>query len=262
MRHMTQFSGMAFCGRMLAVLMVFSLCVSVADAVPLANDPPSGGVGAFFQFSNHDNPTGNYGTKTLNAYPASYGWTFDTYSGRNVGGGGALFRFGPTAAGNSPSQAMSAADDWVFHAEVEQSGGYNSDFILFGKNEPSDVRIFALVSGNDANSFSIKVGNADGSGWLDVATGLSHSGFTDFDVHYKSASSEFDVYWDGNLVGTGPANNPELSWVQAQPMSTNGSGLVTSFRNFRLAQIPEPGSVMLLATGIAGLLAAPRRRRM
>jgi hypothetical protein len=260
MRHVTQFPGKAVCGRMLAVLMILSLCVAVADAVPIANDPPSGGVGAFFQFANNDSPS-NYGTSTLNAYAASFGYTFDTYSGRNASGGSALLRFGPTPAGNSPLQAMSAANDWIFHAELNQNGGYASDFIIFGKDEPADVRIFALVSGNDANSFSIKVGNADGSGWIDVATGLSHSGFTDFDVHYKSASSEFDVYWAGNLVGTGPANNPQLSYVQASPMSTNGSGLVTSFRNFRLAQIPEPGSVMLLATGIAGLLAAPRRRR-
>ena len=260
MRHVTQFLGKAVCGRMLAVLMIFSLYVAVADAVPVANDPPPGGVGAFLQFADNSNTT-NYGTTTLNAFPGNYGWTFDTFSGRNAGGGDALIRFGPTPAGNSPLQAMSAADDWIFHAELDQSGGYASDFILVGKNEPADVRVFSLVSGNDANSFSIKVGNSDGSGWIDAATGLSHSGFTDIDVHYKSATSEFDVYWGGNLVGTETAHNPDLNWVQAAPMSINGSGLVTSWRNFRLAQLPEPGSVMLLATGIVGLLAAPRRRR-
>ena len=204
----------------------------------------------------------------------NFGWGYDSFQAFNSGTGRALIRMAPTLQGPGAFQAMGEADDWVFHMEFQQQGAYPSsgDFMMFSKHVPSDIgqpsdgredRMFAVAYGTNADSWSLLVGN-DVGGWNTVASGLSivNEEYIDFDVHYRAAAGEMDLYWEGVLEATASTGHGryDVDFIQIEDVA--GAG-ITSIRNFRLghiAAIPEPASVLLLALGAVGMLALCRRR--
>ena len=253
------------------MLILVALCVSVMTttvvAVPMVTFPTPFGPG--IQIPAHtptnENPV-DYGFTGTN-----FGWGYDSFQAFNSGDGRALFRMAPTLQGPGALQAMGEADDWVFHMEFQQQGAYPSggDFMLFAKHSPPDIgqpsdgredRMFSIAYGTNADSWSLLVGN-DVGGWNTVASGLSivDEEYIDFDVHYRAAAGEMDLYWDEVLAATASTGHGryDVDFIQIDDVA--GAG-ITSIRNFRLGHIPEPTSVLLWALGAVGLLAMCRRR--
>ena len=249
---------------LLAVVMVFAICVTVVEAQPTVTFPTPLGPGMQIPAGHNENPV-DYGKTGFN-----FGWTYDTWQAYNAGSGNALIRMGPTSQGPGGHQAMQEDTDWAFHMEFSQSGGYpnSGDFFMYSKHSPPDLgetsdgredRMFAISYGTHADSWGILVGNASG-GWDSVVSGLTMDSYVDFDVHYKSGPKELDFYWDGSVVGTASTGHGryDIDFLQVEELQQTGS---TKIRNFRLGHIiPEPSSVLLVGLGAIGLVTGLRRR--
>jgi hypothetical protein len=212
----------------------------------------------------------NYGKQA----PGNFGWAFDTFQGSSIAGADSLGRYVPTQFYDSfdppsplPVVAMLENQDWVFHTELRYEGAYNpagnGEFVLFAKHVPGDSggtpdgredRIFSLVRGADANSWSISVGNATG-GWTTAISNLQHpidvgqsppEQYVDFDVHYQADQDLMDFYWDSQLVGSAMTGHGRYDVDYIQFEHKDSWGGTQSFRNFRLGHNlgdPAPDSI-------------------
>ncbi|MFA5865440.1 MAG: PEP-CTERM sorting domain-containing protein [Phycisphaerae bacterium] len=217
-----------------------------------------------------------------NLVPVNYGrwsvntgaWTYDgdsaTIASPTVNVNSAL-RFSPTPlwedSETMPMEAaatqMPAGTDWGFELTYKHTGGYNGGIPWFlrdtAPNNSYDYRMVSLWQVG-TSSWTIKVGDATGDGWVNAVTGLdlSDGAFHKFTTHYKAANQRLDIYVDDVLM----AENVQLvhghytpNFIQIEDADAAGTD---SYGYVKIGQIvPEPMTLVLMSLG--GLLL--RRRR-
>lgn len=138
----------------------------------------------------------------------------------------------------------------------------------------SAVIINFVVPLSGANEFPPGSGDPDGSGtanltidtvlltisWNITVANLDTVILDHIHTGAAGVNGPIIVDFGGLLVG-GPINDPDLAAVIANPAGHYVNVHTNTFPNGAIrGQIPEPGTALLLATGLVGLVASTRRR--
>lgn len=126
--------------------------------------------------------------------------------------------------------------DWGFEYTYKHTGGNNGGIPVVANYfvpDSAEYRIVSLWQVSET-SWTIKVGDADGQGWVNAVTDLdlSDGAFHKFTIHYKAATPGLDIYVDdvlkaGNVaLGHGQYNLSMVQLEDADAIGTDSYGYV------------------------------------
>lgn len=239
---------------MLAICACCLLMTASVWAVPVAEyDPGYPGLRIDFTNDVYPGPGDNgYGYMTSKS-----GWGHDGWAGWAAAT--ALGRMETTMlnAGNNKT-SMKEDQDWIFSATYSHSGDMTSEFVIFGKHDDDgsrEDRMYAVTQDPGSGTYGFVIGNAS-DGWDTVASGLVLAEWQDITIHYKVGLG-LDYYWGATLVATNQTTGHGRYDVDFMQIEWTKAG-TDRWRAFKIGQVPEPATMILLGIGALGLV---RRRK-
>ena len=156
---------------------------------------------------------------------------------------------------------MAEDQDWIWSATFDlRTGGGTEANIIYGKYEwdgSREDRLWMISYNGADDTYGFKVGN-DTGGWSDnIVSGLTFGAWQDLTVHYQVGLG-FD-FWVGDTKVVEDAQTGhgryDMSFTNVEWLRGTS---VNAWRNFKVGQVPEPMTMILLGAGVLGLV---RRRK-
>lgn len=144
----------------------------------------------------------------------------------------------------------------LFSATAQNGTEFDSALFLF------DAAGYGVLTNDDGANNSL--GGALGLGSLSAPgtyyLGIAVGGFQALDAN---GNNVFLPGGFGDTLAGNPASGPLASWdgSEATPVTENFQSYTISLTGATVAAVPEPGAALMMAAGLAGLVAFQRRRR-